>query len=161
MIEQHRRWLQYERDIFMKTVGSLESVPTERQCEPDYKRAVSILAHIVAARRIWLERFGELSASDVAMFPEDANLQSVTESWHEVAGRWTELLKRRDDAWLTETFEYRSMDAGKFRNSIEEVLTQMFGHGFYHRGQIAMLVKNVGGVPAITDYIYWCRQPLS
>jgi uncharacterized damage-inducible protein DinB len=51
-------------------------------------------------------------------------------------------------------------DAGRFRNPVEEILTQLFGHSWYHRGQIAVLVRAAGGTPAITDLIYWCRQPV-
>jgi uncharacterized damage-inducible protein DinB len=56
--------------------------------------------------------------------------------------------------------EYQSLDSGRFRNRVEEVLTQLFGHSWYHRGQIAMLVRAAGGEPAVTDFIFWCREPV-
>jgi uncharacterized damage-inducible protein DinB len=37
------------------------------------------------------------------------------------------------------------------------VLTQTFGHAWYHRGQIAQLVALLGGKPVDTDYISWCK----
>ncbi len=160
MIEQFRRWFQYECAMVAKTIESLESVPASRRSEPDFRRAVSILSHIVAARRIWLERLGAIAASDNPMFPPDSDLQVVVAGWQFVAEHWTKLLESIDDVRLAETIEYKSLDAGKFRNRVEEVLTQLFGHGWYHRGQIAMLVRNSGGQPAVTDFIYWCRQPV-
>ena len=57
--------------------------------------------------------------------------------------------------------EYQSLDAGRFRNRIEDILTQLFGHSWYHRGQIAMLIRAAGGEPAVTDLIFWCREPIS
>jgi uncharacterized damage-inducible protein DinB len=33
----------------------------------------------------------------------------------------------------------------------------VFGHAWYHRGQIAMLVKDLGGETVDTDYIFWNR----
>jgi uncharacterized damage-inducible protein DinB len=65
-----------------------------------------------------------------------------------------------DDDELTREFEYQSLDAGRFRNRIEDILAQLFGHSSYHRGQIAMLVRAAGGQPAITDLVFWCRQPV-
>ena len=94
------------------------------------------------------------------MFPSTPSLGEVVAGWQDVAGHWNSLLESANDERLAELFEYKSMDAGKFRNSVEEVLTQLFGHGWYHRGQIAMLVRNSGGQPAVTDYIYWCRQTI-
>ena len=58
-------------------------------------------------------------------------------------------------------FEYQSLDAGRFCNCIEDILAQLFGHSSYHRGQIATLVCAAGGEPAITDLIYWCREPVA
>lgn len=160
MIAQFRRWFRYECEVNELTLQSLETVPAENRDGADFKRAVSIFAHIVGARRIWLERFGEVAASGAAMFPDDVTLESVQAKWIEVAQLWIAFLDRIDDARLLEKFEYTSLDAGRFSNSVEEVLTQLFGHSWYHRGQIAMLVRSSGGQPAITDYIYWCREPL-
>jgi uncharacterized damage-inducible protein DinB len=40
---------------------------------------------------------------------------------------------------------------------LADILAQLFGHSWYHRGQIAMLVRAAGGEPAVTDRIDWCR----
>ncbi len=160
MIEQFRRWFQYEEEMVAKTLASLESVPEEGRSTSDFQRALSIMAHVLAARQIWLERFGETPKSNGAMFPSEASIQSLAEGWSKVAAIWKGYLDQLDDDRLKAVMEYKSIDAGSFRNSIEEILTQLFGHGWYHRGQIAMLVRSAGGTPAITDYIYWCRQPV-
>ena len=68
-------------------------------------------------------------------------------------------LERVSDDDLLRTFEYQSLDAGRFCNRIADILTQLFGHSLYHRGQIAMLVRAAGGEPAVTDFVYWCREP--
>jgi uncharacterized damage-inducible protein DinB len=74
---------------------------------------------------------------------------------------WSHHLKTVDETDLARSFEYQSFDAGRFRNSVEEIFTQLFGHSWYHRGQIAMLVRAAGGQPAVTDFVYWCRHPIS
>ena len=75
-----------------------------------------------------------------------------------IESRWNEYLGRLTDAELARVFEYRSFDGGRFRNRVEDVLTQMFGHSLYHRGQIATLVRAAGGVPATTDFVFWARE---
>ena len=35
---------------------------------------------------------------------------------------------------------------------VEDVLTQLYGHSRYHRGQIAMLLRSIGAEPAATFY---------
>ena len=45
----------------------------------------------------------------------------------------------------------------RYRWPLIDLLTQLFGHAWYHRGQIALLVKDLGGEPVDTDYIFWSR----
>lgn len=158
--DRFRYWFQHECHANNLTLQSIDSVPEAGRDKPEYQRALQIFSHIVAARRIWLERFGILPLSSKAMFPDQVKLEEVVKNWNEVAALWQNYFDSLTDENLAETFQYKSMDAGRFSNTIEEVLTQLNGHAWYHRGQIAMLVRASGGQPAITDLIYWCRQPI-
>ncbi len=156
--DRYRRWFDYERDATAKAFASLDTVPADRRAAPEYRKAVSILGHIVAARRIWLFRLGHGPALTSSIFPDDADPGRAAAEWQTVAGQWTDFLAGLDDAAIDRVCEYTSLDAGRFRNRVEDILTQLFGHSLYHRGQIATLVKMAGGQPAATDFIYWCRE---
>ena len=56
--EAFRRWFDYEKDAHAKTVASLHAVPEEKRPAPEFRRAVEIMAHIIGARWLWLERVG-------------------------------------------------------------------------------------------------------
>jgi len=43
---------------------------------------------------------------------------------------------------------------------VEDILAQLFGHSWYHRGQIALLVRSIGAEPAATDFVYWTREAI-
>jgi uncharacterized damage-inducible protein DinB len=160
MAERYRRWFEHEQDAHAKVLHSLESVPEERRSSAEFRKALDLLAHIIAARRLWLYRFGIAPDSPPALSLQGVNLSEVSESLRDVQEKWTAFLGRLDDAELARIFEYRSLDAGWFRNRVEDILTQLFGHSWYHRGQIATLVRAAGGKPAITDFIYGCREPI-
>lgn len=159
LIGRYRHWFEYEKDAHAKVLRSLESVPAERRSSPEFQRALQILGHMAAARRIWLSRLGVVPAPAM-LFPTNVTLDQVAAELQSVHDLWTTYLRGLDDTAIAEPREYQSLDAGRFRNSVEEILTQLFGHSWYHRGQIAMLVRQAGGEPAATDYIYWCREPL-
>jgi len=159
--ERYRRWFDYEKDAHAKVVRSLESVPTQRHSTPEFSKAVGLLAHIVAARRLWLFRLGVVPNAPTSFFPDDAVLADVVAELRIVQDRWADYLSKITDEDIGQTFEYQSLDAGRFRNRIGDILTQLFGHSWYHRGQIAMLVRAAGGEPAITDLVYWCREPVA
>src|SRR5262245_57236312 len=67
--DRYRRWFEYERDAHDKVIRSLESVPGDRRSSPEYRRAVTILAHIAVARQMWLYRFGQAKDRPPSFFP--------------------------------------------------------------------------------------------
>jgi uncharacterized damage-inducible protein DinB len=160
VVERYQRWFEYEQDAHAKVLSSLGTVPADRRDGAEYRRAVALFAHIVAARRTWLYRFGVIPTGPKSLFPENPDLGEVTAEWHWVRARWADYLAGLDDDAIAREFEYQSLDAGRFRNRVEDILAQLFGHSWYHRGQIAMLVRAAGGEPAITDLVYWCREPV-
>jgi uncharacterized damage-inducible protein DinB len=158
---RYRRWFEYELDAHAKVLASFDSVPADRRESSEFRKAVALFAHIVAARRMWLARLGVIPAAPGSLFPDDLELAQVANTWREVQALWRDFLAGTDDDALAREFEYQSLDAARFRNRVEDVLAQLFGHSSYHRGQIAMLVRAAGGEPAITDFIFWCREPAS
>ena len=161
LIARFRRWFDYECEMHAKILESLETVPPNRRTSPEYCRAIAIFGHIVGARAIWLWRLGVSSTAPTSLaFDENADLGRITAMLKETENAWSGYLSQLTDTDLAREFEYQSLDGGGFRNRVEDILTQLFGHSWYHRGQIAMLVRAAGGTPAITDFIYWCREPV-
>jgi len=160
LIARFRQWFEYEEDAHAKVLASLDTIPADRREGPEYRKAVSLFAHIVAARRVWLGRLGVLPPAG-GLFPNDPNLADVVGQWETVRSAWAKYLAGLTDADLERVFEYQSLDSGKFRNRVEEILAQLYGHSWYHRGQIAVRVRAAGGTPAITDLIFWCREPVA
>ena len=162
MADRFRKWYEHERDAHAKVVRSLENVPADRRNSPEFQKAVAWLAHLATARRVWLERLGVIPAKLAGpFFPEGKELADTIADLKEVQELWSCYLAKLTDEQLAGTIEYKSFDAGRFRNRREEILTQLFTHSAYHRGQIASLVRAAGGEPAATDYIYWCREPVT
>jgi uncharacterized damage-inducible protein DinB len=158
--DRYRRWFEYEKDTHAKVLAALNSVPAPNRSAPTFQRALDILAHIVMARRLWLFRFGAVTEPPRDLFPQRASLEDLPTRIEEMESIWTGYLSRIDDAELGRSFEYRSLDAGWFRNTVEDILTQLHGHSLYHRGQIASLVRASGGEPAATDFVFWAREAI-
>lgn len=159
MIDRYRRWFEYERDSHAKTLDSLNAVADELRASEQFRKAVYLLGHIVAARRMWLFRFGVLK-ENAELFPQQTSLKDLPAQLSEMETLWSEHLQQINDAELGRVFEYQSYEGARFRNTVEEILTQLFGHSWYHRGQIAMLLRSLGAEPAVTDYVFWARVPV-
>lgn len=161
MIDRYRRWFTYEIEVHQKVLASFETVPLDQRNSAAYQKALDLFGHLASARLMWLQRFGVREKSIKELFPTGITLETLTALIDEMHKAWTEYLAGLEDAELTRYFEYKSLDAGHFRSTIDDILTQLFGHSWYHRGQIASLVKSIGGTPAITDFVYWSREPIS
>jgi uncharacterized damage-inducible protein DinB len=156
LADRFRRWYEYERDCNSKTLAMLASVPAEQRSAGDFQKAVDRMAHLVAARRRWLYRLGHLSEAPEA-FPQGTRLEELPARAEDTERAWVAYLSRLDDHELSRTLEWQLPDGRRYRWDVEGVLTQTFGHAWYHRGQIAQLVARLGGKAVDTDYIFWCK----
>ena len=157
---RYRRWLDSERAAHEAVIRSLESVSEPGRSGPEFRRAIDILAHVAAARRIWLVRLGLAPGPPSEFFPEGRSLAEVARDLEVVFDTWEMHLDHANDDHLASTFDYTASHGKRFRSRVEDILTQLHGHSTYHRGQVAMLVKAAGGEPAMTDFIFWSREPL-
>jgi uncharacterized damage-inducible protein DinB len=160
LADRYRRWFEYEKDSHQKVLASLEAVPAAKREAPEFRKALSWLAHLMAARQLWLFRFGVGKAGPTDFFPERVSMAEVAAQVEEVHQAWTEYLAQLDEAELARVFEYQSQEGAWFRNSVEDTLTQLCGHSWYHRGQIAALIRSIGEAPVATDFVFWAREPV-
>jgi uncharacterized damage-inducible protein DinB len=159
LIDRYRRWFEYEIDSHAKTLESLQNVPGELQQSEGFQKALKLFAHLIAARMMWLHRFG-VSDKRAKLFPKEATLSELPQNLDEMHKAWSHYLNELNEEELARVFEYQSYEGERFRSTIEDILTQLFGHSWYHRGQIAQLVRTIGAEPAVTDFVFWSREAI-
>jgi uncharacterized damage-inducible protein DinB len=156
----YRRWFEYEADSHAKVLASLAAVPEAKRSSEPYQKTLALMGHIAAARCLWLYRFGVTPEAPREFFPQGKSLSEITANLTAVQAEWVAWLERLTAAELDREFEYAALDGGRFRNRVEDILAQLFGHSWYHRGQVAQLVRSLGEKPASTDFVYWTRERL-
>lgn len=156
LADRFRHWYEYERDCNAKSMAMLASVPAENRANPEYHKAVERMAHLVAARQRWLQRLGHWPNTP-DLFPRGTPLNELAEQVAATEAAWVAYLDKVDEAELARELEWRAADGARYRWYVEGILTQVFGHAWYHRGQIAQLVAALGGKAVDTDYIFWSK----
>jgi len=156
--DQFRRWFEYEKDSHAKVLAALVSVPVALRCSEAFDKAAGLLSHVAAARELWLYRLGATREQLGGFFPTGVSLPDLEARLRRTESVWSGYLARLNDADLARSFEYRSQEGEWYRNSIQDILTQLFGHSLSHRGQISALVRSLGCEPAATDFVFWTRQ---
>jgi uncharacterized damage-inducible protein DinB len=119
-------------------------------------QALHLLAHILSAQRLWLERLGEQPQS-LPVWPEFGPEQCAAQT-AELATLWRDYIAVLSGSGLSETIAYKNSKGEPWTSVVEDVLTHVILHSAYHRGQIASLMRAEGAVPAHTDFIHAVRQ---
>lgn len=121
-------------------------------------RPLQLLAHILSAERLWLERI-QRQPQSLPVWPDfsfdqcEAQITDLSPLWHEFLGQLT-------PAGLSEKITYENSKGEPWTSTVEDVLTHVVLHSAYHRGQIASQVRAGGEAPAYTDFIHAARQGL-
>jgi len=121
-------------------------------------RPLQLLAHILSAERLWLERITHRPQS-LPVWP-DFTPERCQSEIAELARLWREFLGGLSPAGLSGNISYKNSKGDPWTSTVEDVLTHVLLHSAYHRGQIASQVRAGGGQPAYTDFIHAARQGL-
>lgn len=157
-VDRYRALIAFEREANRRTLESLASVPASQREKPQYDRAMQLIPHNVIARRVWLSRVkGEVYEMPSDWFPKWTldRQESEEESIH---GLWHAFIHAMQEDDLSRDIRYAASEGPKYISTLDEILTHVFNHSTYHRGQIARLVAECGGRRAVTDFIAITRR---
>jgi uncharacterized damage-inducible protein DinB len=161
LADRFRRWFEYENHSHRQVLASLQSVPADRRSSDQFQKAINLMGHVIAARCMWLFRLGTSTKRPASLFPSDVVCDDLAGQLEAMERDWSRYLEGLDARELARVVTYQSVEGDWFRNVVADILTQLYGHSLYHRGQIASLVRAAGGEPAMTDFIFWSRESIS
>ena len=116
---------------------------------------LELYGHIRGAEIIWLDRI-EGSAQSAEVWPS-GELKDVLRHRLTSKMRYADFLDGLDEADLSTLVSYTNSAGENFKTPVGDILLHVALHGAYHRGQIALVIRRSGGVPAPTDYIAFVR----
>jgi len=122
------------------------------------ERSLQLMAHILAAERVWLERLKQVPQS-VPVWPKPDQEQCEAQA-AELGGLWLEFLDLITAGDVSQSISYKNSKGEAWTSTIVDVLTHVVMHSAYHRGQIASHMRASGQTPAYTDFIHGVRQGL-
>lgn len=122
------------------------------------ERSLQLLAHILSAEQLWLERLKQ-QPQTLPVWPK-ADLDQCEAQIAELDRKWREHLDLITVGDLSQTVSYTNSKGEKWTSTIGDILTHVILHSAYHRGQIASHMRESGQTPAYTDFIHGVRQGL-
>ena len=115
------------------------------------EKSRSLLNHIINAQQIWNARILNENQFDVWQINGDNQLLTLN------SDNFLNSSKILESKQPDEIISYQNSKGERFQNSVREIFFHFINHSTYHRGQLAMLMKQAGMDPINTDYIFYKR----
>jgi uncharacterized damage-inducible protein DinB len=154
LLDHLRRQFDYDAWANREVLAAIETGGNESPAAQPLK----LLAHILSAERLWLERLRRQPQS-LPVWPEFSRDQCGAQI-AELARLWREYFAQLSFPELYGQIVYKNSKGEPWTSSVQDVLTHVVLHSAYHRGQIASLMRAGGGTPASTDFIHAVRLGL-
>jgi uncharacterized damage-inducible protein DinB len=152
MLEHLRRQFVYEE------WANREVLSAVRSNQEANARPVQLMAHVLSAQRLWLERLKQ-QAQSLPVWPK-FDLEECESHAVELGRLWREYFESLSPSLLSQTVSYKNTKGEPWTDTVQDILTHVLMHSAYHRGQIASHMRANGQAPAYTDFIHAVRQGL-
>jgi uncharacterized damage-inducible protein DinB len=156
LLYEYDRWA---NNRVLRAASALSDEQFTRDLGGSFRSARDTLVHIIAGEWGWLAYWKEptLSAAFVAdlrkrrdalfhpnTFP---NLAAVQRKWAEVEKEQAEFVNGVTNESLRRMLPFRTTQA-----SLANLMQHLANHSTYHRGQIALMMRQLGAKPLATDF---------
>jgi uncharacterized damage-inducible protein DinB len=153
---------EYDRWANGRTLQAASTLSPEqftRDLDGSFRSVRDTLVHIVAGEWGWLTYWKEASPSAASLadlwdrcetlFHQEAfpNITAVQLKWGEVEKEQTEFVKR-----LTQGDLQRMLPLRTTRLSLAHLMQHLVNHSTYHRGQVALMMRQLDAQPLETDF---------
>ena len=118
------------------------------------EKILSVMGHVVAAQFLWLHRIKALPPPDVKLWGQ-YSLDQLISMAAEAGKQWVEFVQETDN--FNRELTYTNYVGEAYVNNVETIMIHLVNHSSYHRGQIAMLLRQKGFEPINTDLITYDR----
>ena len=117
------------------------------------ENSARFFGHILNAHHIWNARIREKASEyDVWQLHEVKDWGDIH---YENQRNSFEIISNTDD--FEKRIDYENSEGRLFTNTLQDMLVHVINHSTYHRGQIAMDLKNNGLEALGSDYIHYKR----
>jgi uncharacterized damage-inducible protein DinB len=150
MLEHIHNLFSYDDWANREVLASLQALDAPPE------RSVKLLAHILSAERLWLERL-LVQKQTLPVWPL-STLAECNLEVDQLPGLWKNYLTALGEAGLARSLTYKNTKGESFSSQKQDILLHVVMHSAYHRGQIAADMRAAGFSPPYTDFIHAVRQ---
>ena len=157
-IDDLRRLYDYNywaNEKLLAVVAQLKTEDFTRDVSGSYESIRNVLVHVMSAEWGWLDRCGGQARGpklDPANYPDSS---SVIDTWKRVEGYVQGFLAGLRDADLARDVEFSLGTAEKHVVALGDLMHHAVIHAVHHRGQVALMLRELGYAPGNFDLVIY------
>ena len=136
----------------LETVSALAPDAYARPTGGSFESLHATLVHLYGAEWIWLARSQGESPPALPSPADIPTLDALKERWRAFEGRLEAFAGELTDRQLFGSVRYVNFVGETWTYTLDDILFDLVNHSTYHRGQVATLLRQLGGTPLSTDY---------
>lgn len=143
----------------LKAVSDLSTEQFTRDLGGSFSSVRNTLVHIIAGEWVWLEYWKTPSPDSVFLASLKTRRESLFSSelfpdLAAVRAKWSEVEKQQLDFvnGLTDEFFNRVLPFRSMHTKLAHLMQHVANHSTYHRGQISLMMSQLGAQPVATDF---------
>jgi len=137
----------------LDTCGGLTSEQLTRDLGASFRSVRGTLAHIREVEWLYLKRWKGTSPTALAPEEKYPDLASIRAGWAEIERDLQALVAGLTDDDVARTQHYRTTGGKPYSQPLWQMLQHLVNHSTYHRGQVTMLLRQLGAQPRATDFL--------
>lgn len=157
-----RRLYEYHYWANEKLLGVVAQLTRDQftqQVSGSYGSIRNALVHVMSAEWGWLDRCGG-EARGPKLNPDDyPDASSVIERWKRVEGFLRSFLSQIGDADLARDVEFTLGAGDTHVVALGDLMHHAVIHAVHHRGQVALMLRELGYAPGNFDLVIYCFEP--
>jgi uncharacterized damage-inducible protein DinB len=142
----------------MDAVTSLPPDQVRLDMKASHGNIHGTLAHLVTSEEIWFSRLTGTPISAASKPAEAASIADLKEKWETTGFAIARWLGTLTDKKLQEPFSFTTMQGATYTHTFAQAIQHLVDHGTYHRGQVVVLLRQLGIKPPSTGMIGFFRE---
>ena len=160
------RYNEWANEQMFAAVAAVAPDDFARSASPSQGSLRDTLTHIVWSEWIWLQRwtgvtdlvfqpadFGQVPRHLVFVATDFPDAASLRERSRAIGADLLAFVRRLSPDDLPRIHSHRTPSGHLWDRSLWRLLLHAVNHSTYHRGQVAMMLRQIGCAPAATDFV--------
>jgi uncharacterized damage-inducible protein DinB len=146
-IQEARTLVDYHywaRDRLLDALGQLTHDQFTQRIESSFPSIRDTLVHLWAAETVWTARWDDEAPTALPDGRELTDLPALRDAWSALERRLHGVLDRLGEQGVLGELQYRGFDGKPRTEPFSMMLQHVVNHGSYHRGQITMMLRQMG-----------------